>query len=388
MVPNKSEAEMILLPPEEQPGVVLEAAEQPVATIPEATGGLALSQADVYVESDAVPEESQPLPSQGANGNEGGRRSRSRGRRTKEFDPDDLVRRYLDEIGRYPLLTKDDERELAQRIEAGNAARSRIESKERLSPGQKRKLYQTIREGEEAHRQFVNSNLRLVVSIAKKYHHSGLPLLDIIQEGNLGLIRAVDKFDWRKGFKFSTYATWWIRQSIDRGIANTGRTIRWPVHAWDTAHRIWRAFSDLEMQYGRSPRPNEIAAHLEIPEQRVTEVLMYPNELLSFYQRANSDTETTIGEFVADPKAHEEIERNAHNRELRDTIPKLLELLDGRERLVIALRFGLDGEGERKLEAIGEMLGLTRERVRQIEAKALAKMRHPSVTAATRDLLM
>lgn len=387
MTPNKTDAEIVILPPEEQPGIVPEAAEQPMATIPGAAGGLAMSQADVYIEPQAVAKETPPTPLQGTNGNEGARRRRSRNRHGKDFDPDDLVRQYLNEIGRYPLLTKADERELAQRIEAGTAARSRIESEERLSPGQKRELRRTIRDGEEAHRQFVNCNLRLVVSMAKKYQQSGVPLLDIIQEGNLGLIKAVDKFDWRKGFKFSTYATWWIRQSIDRGIANTGHTIRLPVHAGEAAKRAWKTYSALETQYGRAPTISEMANHLELPEDKISEILRFPHELLSFDQQARSDSEAKIGEFVADPKAHEEIEQNLHNRELRDTVPELFELLDGRERLVIALRFGLDGEGERKLETIGEALGLTRERVRQIEARALAKMRHPSVTAAHGDLL-
>src|ERR1700733_1947556 len=170
--------------------------------------------------------------------------------RREDRDYEDLVRLYLEDVGRHNLLTKDDEGRLAQAIETGTAARERLETAKKLTPTQRRQLRRTIRQGEEAHRQFVNSNLRLVVSIAKKYQSSGLPLLDIVQEGNLGLIHAVDKFDWRKGFKFSTYATWWIRQAIQRGIANTGRTVRLPVHAGDLLTRVTKARGRLEGSLG------------------------------------------------------------------------------------------------------------------------------------------
>ncbi|NDH11059.1 MAG: sigma-70 family RNA polymerase sigma factor, partial [Actinobacteria bacterium] len=185
-----------------------------------------------------------------------------------ERDEEDLVRLYLTDIGQYPLLTKEDEVRLAQAIEAGAEARAEFESIDtELTPAKKRELRRAMQKGEQAERTFVQSNLRLVVSIAKKYQASGLPLLDLIQEGNLGLMHAVEKFDWRKGFKFSTYATWWIRQAITRGIANTGRTIRLPVHAGDTLARLQKARARLELKYGRPATLSELAAEVEMPEE-------------------------------------------------------------------------------------------------------------------------
>ena len=197
-----------------------------------------------------------------------------------ERDEEDLVRLYLTDIGQYTLLTKDDEVRLAKAIEAGKAAAAEIEAGGTLTPAKKRELKRAQREGEEAERAFVQSNLRLVVSIAKKYQASGLPLLDLIQEGNLGLMHAVEKFDWRKGFKFSTYATWWIRQAITRGIANTGRTIRLPVHAGDTLARLQKARSRLELKLGRPATLSELAKEVEMPEDKVTEALRFAAEPL------------------------------------------------------------------------------------------------------------
>jgi RNA polymerase sigma factor (sigma-70 family) len=203
-----------------------------------------------------------------------------------ERDEEDLVRLYLTDIGQYPLLTKDDEVRLAQQIEAGNAARTELlTGGKRLTPAKKRELRKFGREGDNAQRTFVQSNLRLVVSIAKKYQASGLPLLDLIQEGNLGLMHAVEKFDWRKGFKFSTYATWWIRQAITRGIANTGRTIRLPVHAGDTLARLQKARSRLELKLGRPATLSELSAEVEMPEDKVTEALRFAAEPLSLSSR-------------------------------------------------------------------------------------------------------
>src|SRR6266542_4023132 len=257
-----------------------------------------------------------------------------------ERDEEDLVRLYLTDIGQYPLLTKDDEVRLAQQIEGGNGARGDLLTAGKdLTAAKKRELRRTAREGDDAQRTFVQSNLRLVVSIAKKYQASGLPLLDLIQEGNLGLMHAVEKFDWRKGFKFSTYATWWIRQAITRGIANTGRTIRLPVHAGDTLARLQKARSRLELKLGRpatlAESPFEVAATALLP----------------------------------------------------DEIEKLLAPLDERERQILALRFGLDRGEPRTLEEVGEYFNLTRERIRQSEARAMSKLRHPSADTGARDLL-
>ena len=204
-------------------------------------------------------------------------------------DDEDLVRLYLTDIGQYTLLTKDDEVRLAKAIEAGNEAIAQLDAGVDLTAAKKRELRRTARQGEEAERQFVQSNLRLVVSIAKKYQASGLPLLDLIQEGNLGLMHAVEKFDWRKGFKFSTYATWWIRQAITRGIANTGRTIRLPVHAGDTLARLQKARSRLELKYGRPATLSELAKEVEMPEDKVTEALRFAAEPLSLSEPLRED---------------------------------------------------------------------------------------------------
>ncbi|NDC12049.1 MAG: sigma-70 family RNA polymerase sigma factor, partial [Actinobacteria bacterium] len=193
-------------------------------------------------------------------------------------DEEDLVRLYLTDIGQYVLLTKEDEVRLAKEIEEGKTAEKQLANSAKMSAERKRELRKLQRIGTRAERQFVQSNLRLVVSIAKKYQASGLPLLDLIQEGNLGLMHAVEKFDWRKGFKFSTYATWWIRQAITRGIANTGRTIRLPVHAGDTLARLQKARSRLELKFGRPATLAELAAEVEMPEDKVTEALRFANE--------------------------------------------------------------------------------------------------------------
>jgi RNA polymerase sigma factor (sigma-70 family) len=306
---------------------------------------------------------------------------------TKRVDRDDedLVRLYLTDIGQYPLLTKDDEVRLAQEIEAGNAARAELE-KGGHTAAQKRELQRKVRTGHQAERTFVQSNLRLVVSIAKKYQASGLPLLDLIQEGNLGLIHAVEKFDWRKGFKFSTYATWWIRQAITRGIANTGRTIRLPVHAGDTLARLQKARSRLELKHGRPATLAELAAEVELPEDKVTEALRFAAEPLSLSEPLREDGDAELGDIVEDRSAASPFEEAATVL-LPKEIEKLLAPLDERERKILALRFGLDRGEPRTLEEVGEYFNLTRERIRQIEARAMSKLRHPSSDTGARDLL-
>jgi len=308
-----------------------------------------------------------------------------------ERDEEDLVRLYLTDIGQYPLLNKDDEVRLAQAIEAGNAVREFIDRGEcedgsPITVAKKREFRRTSRAGEQAERTFVQSNLRLVVSIAKKYQASGLPLLDLIQEGNLGLMHAVEKFDWRKGFKFSTYATWWIRQAITRGIANTGRTIRLPVHAGDTLARLQKARSRLELKYGRQATLSELAAEVEMPEDKVTEALRFAAEPLSLSEPLREDGDAELGDVVQDRSAESPFEAAATSL-LPDEINRLLAPLDEREREILKLRFGLDRGEPRTLEEVGEHFSLTRERIRQIEARAMSKLRHPSSDTGARDLL-
>jgi RNA polymerase sigma factor (sigma-70 family) len=304
-----------------------------------------------------------------------------------ERDDEDLVRLYLTDIGQYDLLTKEGEAQLAQRIEAGVVARAELErGGKALTPARRRDLRRTLTDGELAERQFVQSNLRLVVSIAKKYQASGLPLLDLIQEGNLGLMHAVEKFDWRKGFKFSTYATWWIRQSITRGIANTGRTIRLPVHAGDTLARLQKARVRLELQHGRPATTAELAVEVEMPEDKVAEALRFASEPLSLSEPLRDDGDAELGDVVEDRSAESPFERAASSM-MPAEIERLLAPLDERERSILALRYGLDRGEPRTLEEVGAHFNLTRERIRQIEARAMSKLRHPSTDNGARDLL-
>ena len=304
-----------------------------------------------------------------------------------ERDEEDLVRLYLSDIGQYPLLTKDDEVHLAQAIEGGVAAATELEADPRsLSPARKRELKRLVRAGEDAERRFVQSNLRLVVSIAKKYQASGLPLLDLIQEGNLGLIHAVEKFDWRKGFKFSTYATWWIRQAITRGIANTGRTIRLPVHAGDVLSRLQKARWRLENKLGRPATLAELAIDLDMPEAKVSEVMRFAADTLSLSEPLREDGDAELGDLVEDRSAESPFDAAAVAL-LPAEIGRLLSPLDDREREIIQLRFGLDRGEPRTLEEVGAHFNLTRERIRQIEARAMSKLRHPSADSGAQDLL-
>jgi RNA polymerase sigma factor (sigma-70 family) len=298
----------------------------------------------------------------------------------------DLVRVYLDGIGRHPLLTKDDEMRLAQTIEAGREAEILLASGAPFSPGEGRELKRKKRAGEAASDQFINANLRLVVSIAKRYQASEMPILDLIQEGNLGLIHAVEKFDWRKGFKFSTYATWWIRQAIGRGIDNTARTVRLPVHAGDQVRRVLRARSLLEGQVGRPPSTTELSKYLQMPEGEVVILLGHVLEPVSLATPIGSDGDTELADVVADATAPTPFDLVA-DRLLAAEVDKLLSCLDEREGQILRLRYGLDRGEPRTLEEVGAELNLTRERIRQIERSALAKLRHSTKDKGARDLL-
>jgi len=298
---------------------------------------------------------------------------------------EDLVRLYLDSIGRHPLLTKEDEWRLARAIEEGRQAKQEL-ARGRARGERKRLLLAVVQRGEQASEQFINANLRLVVSIAKRYQSSDLPLLDLIQEGNLGLIHAVAKFDWRRGFKFSTYATWWVKQAISRGIDNTGRTIRLPIHTGEQVRRLSRTRRQLEGQTGHTPSALELARALGITERQVSELLRQGTETVSLDSRAGPDGESELAELVADqssPSPFDVVTKAMLGGELG----KLLLVLDDREREVLWLRYGLDGADPRTLEEVGTALHLTRERIRQIERAALSKLRHPSASGGTRDLL-
>jgi RNA polymerase sigma factor (sigma-70 family) len=280
-----------------------------------------------------------------------------------EQEGEDLVKLYLGEIGRYPLLTKADEAELAQAIEAGREAAEELSAGGSLTPAKKRELRRLIQEGEAAQERFIQANLRLVVSIAKRYQASGLPLLDLVQEGNLGLIHAVEKFDWRKGFKFSTYATWWIRQALTRGIANTGRTVRLPVHAGDTLARIQKARAYLEHKLGRPATLDELGAEVELPYEKLVEALRFRSEPLSLSNPLAEDGDAELGDVVPDMAAECPAEA-ATAAMMGHEIGKLLSGLDDREREILRLRFGLDCGEPRTLEEVGEQFSLTRERSR------------------------
>jgi RNA polymerase sigma factor (sigma-70 family) len=290
---------------------------------------------------------------------------------------EDLVRLYLNDIGKHPLLTKNDEARLAQAIEAGREARAEAASGKGLSAAGNRARRGLIRDGDEAAETFVKANLRLVVSIAKRYQASELPLLDLVQEGNLGLMHAVEKFDWRKGFKFSTYATWWIRQAISRGIANSGRTVRLPVHAGDLLTRVTQARGRLEGQLSRRPSVGELAVELDLDEKKVTEILRYVGEPLSLSEPFGETGDAELGDLVQDHSAVSPFDAAAASL-LPSEVAKMLVALDERERGVLRLRFGLDGGQPGTLDQVGQHFGLTRERIRQIEARAMSKLRHPS----------
>jgi RNA polymerase sigma factor (sigma-70 family) len=307
--------------------------------------------------------------------------------RPRSDAPDaDSVRLYLDGIGHYPLLTKEDEIRLAQAIEAGRMAADELAAGLPLSPARERELRRTMREAERASEAFVNGNLRLVVSIAKKYQSADMPILDLIQEGNLGLMHAVEKFDWRRGFKFSTYATWWIRQAIGRGIDNTSRTVRLPVHAGDQVRRVLRAKAQLEGQTGRVPTAAQLAGSLQMAEADVEGLLRYVVDPVSLATPIGADGETELADVVSDAEAPTPFDMVAA-RMLSSEVDRLLSSLSRREREILRMRYGLDRGEPRTLEEVGAELNLTRERIRQIERSALAKLRHPNADRGARDLL-
>ena len=288
----------------------------------------------------------------------------------------DLVRAYLNGIGRTKLLSAEQEVDLARRIEAGLYAEDVLPG---VSDAEKRAdLCTVIREGRAAKDHLLEANLRLVVSIAKRYTGRGMAFLDLIQEGNLGLIRAVEKFDYTKGYKFSTYATWWIRQAITRAMADQARTIRIPVHMVEQVNRMVRARRDLAIALGREPVVAEIAAALGVEEFQVIELISYDREPVSLDQAVGEDGESALGDFVARVDPREEPADSVTGGMLREEVEIVLATLSQREQAVIRLRFGLDDGRQRTLDEVGREFGLSRERIRQIEKVTLLKLRHPS----------
>jgi RNA polymerase nonessential primary-like sigma factor len=304
--------------------------------------------------------------------------------RTSDVDLDaqgpaaDLVRVYLDGIGKTALLTAADEVDLAQRIEAGVYAAHLLETGETFSgasgTARPEELRALVRDGERARRRLLEANLRLVVSLAKRYTGRGMPLLDLIQEGNLGLIRAVEKFDYSKGFKFSTYATWWIRQAITRGMADQARTIRLPVHLVEQVNKLARIKRDLHQKLGRDATHEELAAESGIAEEKIADLLDHARDPVSLDMPVGSEEEAPLGDFIEDGEATD-AETTVISHLLHDDLRRVLSTLEDREQSVIRMRYGLDDGQPRTLDQIGRRFGLSRERVRQIEREVMAKLR-------------
>ena len=311
------------------------------------------------------------------------------------FSLDDPVRMYLKEIGKVPLLTPEEEVDLAQAMSAGNEAAQRLaELRDRrntgepldVTPEEEAAWRQNYKKGETAKQKLAEANLRLVVSIAKRYVGRGMLFLDLIQEGNLGLIKAVEKFDYTKGYKFSTYATWWIRQAITRAIADQARTIRIPVHMVETINKVIRVSRQLLQELGHDPSPNEIAAEMNMPVDKVREILKIAQEPVSLETPIGEEEDSHLGDFIPDEGASEPSEAASFTL-LKEQLMDVLSTLTPREEKVLKLRFGIEDGRTRTLEEVGKEFNVTRERIRQIEAKALRKLRHPSRSKKLKDFL-
>ena len=305
------------------------------------------------------------------------------------FNIDDPVRMYLKEIGKVPLLTADEEIELATAMTAGNAAKERLkeieESGEEITDEERKALNAECKRGERAKQKLAEANLRLVVSIAKRYVGRGMLFLDLIQEGNLGLIKAVEKFDYTKGYKFSTYATWWIRQAITRAIADQARTIRIPVHMVETINKVIRVSRQLLQELGHDPTP-EISEEMNMPVDKVREILKIAQEPVSLETPIGEEEDSHLGDFIPDEGASEPSEAASFTL-LKEQLVDVLSTLTPREEKVLKLRFGIEDGRTRTLEEVGKEFNVTRERIRQIEAKALRKLRHPSRSKKLKDFL-
>ena len=332
---------------------------------------------DIYANKRDVPEDVQP--------------------RTAEYDEqefdlsqissDDTVGLYLKEMARVPLLTMEQEVDLAKRLERGTHATSKLRAASRAASLQERAGFEgQIEDGRAAREHLIKANTRLVVSIAKKYMGRGVPLLDLIQEGNLGLMKAVGKFDYRRGFRFSTYATWWIRQTITRAIADQGRTIRVPVHMSDRIRRLYKTSRQLEQSLGRKPTPEEIALELEMEPRKVQWMLKVSWRPLSLERPVGEEDDSELGSFIEDDSTPTPIQ-SAYQNMLREKVEEVMATLTPREARILRLRFGLQNGRSYTLEEVGQKFGLTRERIRQIEGKALRRLRHPRRSRQLKDYL-
>lgn len=304
------------------------------------------------------------------------------------FAIDDPVRMYLKEIGKVPLLSPEEEIDLAQKMSDGNLAQEQMDNDEEdsLSEEELAQLKKLIKEGDKAKQKLAEANLRLVVSIAKRYVGRGMLFLDLIQEGNLGLIKAVEKFDYTKGYKFSTYATWWIRQAITRAIADQARTIRIPVHMVETINKVIRVSRQLLQELGHDPSPEEIAEEMSMPVDKVREILKIAQEPVSLETPIGEEEDSHLGDFIPDEGASEPSEAASFTL-LKEQLVDVLSTLTPREEKVLKLRFGIEDGRTRTLEEVGKEFNVTRERIRQIEAKALRKLRHPSRSKKLKDFL-
>jgi len=298
----------------------------------------------------------------------------------------DAIGIYLEAVSSHELLDAEDEVHLARSIELGSIAEAELASAVDITPITRVELMRQVRHAEHAKQQFIRCNLRLVISIAKRYTGRGLDLLDLIQEGNLGLIRAVEKYDWRKGFKFSTYATWWIRQAITRGLGNHGRTIRLPVHMVDIVRTVRDTELALKEDLHRMPTVSEISELSGLDKDKIEIALSAPGDTVSLDRRIGEDGDAELGDFVADTTMDDPFAR-VTDRARAQELAKAISLLDERERTVLVLRYGLDSHPPRTLSDVGDRLGVTRERVRQIETRALARLRHPSAMHDLKSLL-
>ncbi len=348
-------------------------------------------QSESAAEAKAVKEALRSVPK--ARVSKPKRSSRARARRADTSTAmltGDPVRMYLKEIGKVDLLTASEEVNLAMKIEAGTEATEKLEAAEagtlELKRAEQRRLMRIEQVGLDAKQQLISANLRLVVSIAKRYVGRGMLFLDLIQEGNLGLIRAVEKFDYTKGFKFSTYATWWIRQAITRAIADQARTIRIPVHMVETINKLIRVQRQLLQDLGRDPTPEEIGAEMGMSPDRVREIQKISQEPVSLETPIGEEEDSQLGDFIEDSSAVAPPEA-ASDSMLREQLDQVLDSLADRERKVIKFRFGLEDGHPRTLEEVGREFGVTRERIRQIESKTLAKLRHPSRSGRLKDYM-